>query len=311
MKSLLHDRCKVVITGGFGFIGSNLATKLCDNHDVLLISRSELKLQNISDIKDKVKYIITSDLGQNGLYDGADYVFHCASTNSNYHLLDGPYEDIQINCIQTANLLEEIRRSNLTTKIVYFSTFFVNGDPPYLPVSEVTKEYPKGTYGSTKLCCENICKSYYNVFGIRSVIVRLSNIYGIKEQTNNNKKAALNRMISLAMNNQPINLYDGGIIVRDYLYVEDAVDASICAAEYGVSGELYCVGSGKPQKLIDLINTIIKTCNGGTINNIESTSFHKSCGIGNFYFDISKIKSLGWSPKISFEEGVRKVAEYK
>ena len=301
---------KVLITGGLGFIGSSIAKKCIElDYDVTIISRNKNKLYNIRSIEDKVNLIIKDIKDITTEVEQQDIIFHCASTVDNYNIQTDPYLDVNVNIIGTISLLEACKKYNPFVKIVYTSTFFVNGNPEYLPVNYKQKEEPLGLYGSTKLCTEHILKTYMRVYDLKIVIARLSNVFGIGEQSDNNKKAAFNRMINLAVNNEPIKLYDNGKITRDYIYVDDVVDALLLLSQKGIIGNVYYVGNGIGKTLKELVDIICKEAKTNNVEIIESPKFHKQVGIDSFVCDIEPLKELGWNSKITVEEGIKRVVE--
>lgn len=298
----------ILITGGLGFIGSNLARNcVAGGHSVTIIARNLIKQYNIRDIKDNINIIVKDVMDIDEEVKGMDIIYHCASTVDNYNILDKPFLDVDVNCKGTIALLEACKKHNTNVKIVYTSTFFVNGNPSSIPVNEDQRENPLGIYGATKLATEHILKTYNSVYGIKSVIARLSNVYGLGEQYDNNKKAAFNRMIHLAVHNKTIKLYDNGKIVRDYIYVDDVVDALVTLADKGQEGQVYFVGTGEGHSFREMVDIILEESRTGNVEVIEPPKFHKSVGIDDFVCDISKIKKLGWNPKIDIRSGIKKV----
>jgi UDP-glucose 4-epimerase len=305
---------EVLITGGLGFIGSNLAEYYVNNGDnVTILSRSDTKHYNIRPFKDKVSFIQKDirEISEEDVID-KDVIFHCASTVDNYNILSDPYLDININCIGTIALLEACRKVNKDAKIVYTSTFFVNGNPPNLPVTTDMKPEPLGVYGASKLAAEHILKTYQKVFGLKPIIARLSNVFGLKEQDNNNKKAAFNRMIYMAVHNETIKLYDNGKIIRDYIYIDDVVSALDTLYKKGEVGKVYYVGTGKGHTFREMVDIILEEANWGNVEVVPPPAFHSNVGIDDFICDVQDLKDLGWKQKVSLRDGIRKVVtQYK
>lgn len=299
---------RVLITGGTGFIGGSLAKKLYgEGHDVTILSRS---LDKIQSLPDGIKYI-RCDLGiEKPDVINYDIIYHCASTVNEYNFLQGSNEDIATNCLGTFNLLEAIRNQNPWTRLVYISTFFVNGDPDILPVNEETKEKPKGLYGITKLAAEGMVKSYHNVFDLNVVIARLTNVYGVNQPWASQRTAAFNWMIESATKNKIISLYDNGKIKRDYIYIDDATEGIKIVGNNGEIGELYFIGSGMGVSFRNMLDIIFKYAKRGAIRVVNSPGFHQRVGIGDFYIDNTKIKNLGWTPQISLDEGIKRTVEF-
>lgn len=270
---------RIIITGADGFIGTHLVNHLKEEHGITALTK------DICDIKEIDKMDFT----------GADVVIHLASTVDNYNVLDNPTLDVEVNCIGTIKLLETMRRDCPNAKLVYFSTFFVN------------RGNPLGLYGASKLCAEHICKTYSRVFDINVSIVRPTNIYGPLEQRYNNKKAAFNRMIGLACKDKEISVYKDNP-KRDYLYVTDLCSAVEIIMKKGKNQEVYEVGTGESISFVKMVEMITKLA-GGKIVMVDSPEFHKQVGLQDWFNDISKIKELGWLPKVKLEEGIKNTIE--
>ena len=300
----------VLITGGLGFVGGALANRLCREHRVTVLTRSEKgrsRLREPDRVRVKVgavEEITSADCA------GMDLVIHCASTVDNYNILTDPYLDVRTNCAGTIALLEACKEHN--PKVLFVSTFFVYGNPTKLPVDEASPCEPLGLYPATKLCAEHFCKIYSRLYPFHLNICRLTNVYGPGEAFDNTKKGAFNFLIRKARLGEPIDVYRGGDFFRDYLYIDDAVEALATVAERAPAGELYLIGSGEPVLFKDLMVCLHRlTGRKSAIGSMEPPPFHEVVGIRNFSADIAKIKALGWTPKISYEEGItRTLASY-
>lgn len=301
---------KIMIIGGLGFIGAYLAegcVKL--GHKVTILSRSDSKIENIQETKDSVNLIIkdVKDIGKE--VKGFDYIFDIAGSTDNYAIIDGkPYRDIDMNCTTTIALLEACKKYNPKVRIIFASTFFVNGRVKELPVTPKSPCNPLGLYGATRLAAEHFCHIYYNVFDMDIVIVRFTNVFGAREQISK-KKAGFNYLIKLAIEGKDIPLYDNGNFIRDYIYVTDVADACLVVAEKGDTNKIYYVGRGEAVKFKKLIDIVVKYT-GAKIKPITPPDFHKRVGIRDFVCDNSELKKLGWEPKISLEEGIKKTIDY-
>lgn len=301
---------KVLITGGLGFIGGALANRLCREHQVTVLTRSEKgrsRLREPDRVRVKVgivEEITAADCA------GMDLVVHCASTVDNYNILTDPYLDIRTNCDGTIALLEACKGHK--PKLLFVSTFFVYGNPPKLPADEHSPCEPLGLYPATKLCAEHFCKIYSRLHAFHLNICRLTNVYGPGEVFDNTKKGAFNYLIHKARLGEPINVYRGGDFFRDYLYIDDAVEALAMVAERAPAGELYLVGSGEPVMFKDLMDCLHRlTGRKSVIGSIDPPEFHQVVGIRNFSANVAKIKALGWVPKVGYEEGItRTMASY-
>lgn len=303
---------KVMIIGGLGFIGSYLAKKYVEQgFDVTILSRSDSKIENIKNIRGSVNVILkdVKKIGQE--VKGFDYIFHLAGSTDNYAIIEGkPYKDIEMNCITTIALLEACKKYNPKVRIIFASTFFVNGRVKELPATPDSSCFPLGLYGATRLAAEHFCHIYHNVFDMDIVIVRFTNVFGPREQISK-KKAGFNYLIKLAIESKEIPLYDNGDFFRDYIYVTDVVDACLIVAEKGETNKVYYVGRGEFVKFKKLIDSVVKGT-GAKIKPISPPDFHKRVGIKDFVCDNSELKSLGWEPKIPLEEGIKKtIDDYK
>jgi nucleoside-diphosphate-sugar epimerase len=303
---------KILITGGLGFVGSNLAKKLLDEgNDITLLTRSKTKIGNILKFENNVK-IIQKDIRNISKKDvkNMDCIYHCASTVDNYNIQKNPFLDTNVNVLGTNKLLEVCRQGNPKVKIVYVSTFFVQGFPEDLPVSVNQKPEPLGLYGASKLCAEHYCKTYNRVFDMNVKIARLSNVFGIGDQHLNNKKSAFNRMIFLATEGKdPIKLYDNGKIRRDFIYIDDVVDALITIMNKGKNSDVYYVGRGEGIKMRKLVNMILKSAPQGKVDVVEPPKFHNQVGMDDFWCDVYELKQLGWKPKVALQTGINKTVE--
>lgn len=303
---------KILVTGGLGFIGSHLSESLINQgHEVTILSRSNLKIDNIKHFKDKVELLIKDVKEIKDEVKNFDVIFHLAGSTDNYAIIEDDLErDIELNCKGILYLLNSCKKHNPKIKIIFASTFFVVGIPEKLPVDETARCKPLSLYPATRLCGEHICNIYHNVYGLDIIIARFANVFGEREQCLNKKKAAFNFMINTALNDGELTLYDSGDIIRDYIHVKDVVDACITLMEKGVSNEVYFVGRGEGIEIRKLFEMVINIVGSGKIKNIPTPNFHKKVGIRDFYCDISKISKLGWKPKISIEEGIKLTADY-
>jgi len=284
---------KILITGGHGFIGQNLYEAYNNEHcDVNLYPKGK----DIIDIDTEVI--------------DCDYIFHCASTVHNYHMLDDWRLDVNTNCHGTLSLLEACKRHNPFARVVFTSTFFVYGNQNVLPVTENTPPNPQGLYPATKLASENFCKIYFNTWNIDIVIARLSNVYGLGEQVDNNKKAAFNRLAYDISQGKQVPCYnyknrEYNTIQRDYIHVKDVISGLQILAEKGDAGEIYNIATGKSMQFRHMLDLMIEHANCGSYELVDIPDFHKKVGIDDFSCSIDKIKSLGFKPKITLEEGIK------
>jgi UDP-glucose 4-epimerase len=302
---------KVLITGGLGFIGCHLAEACIEkNFDVTIITRSLSKKENINKIKNKVKLVEKDIKDINVDVVGFDYIFHLAGSTDNYAIIEGtPYKDIEMNCVPTIALLEAIKKHNPKTRLIFASTFFVNGRPDALPVTPTSPCNPLGLYGATRLVAEHFCHIYHNNFDLDIVIARFTNVFGDREKGNDKKKAGFNYMIREAVLGKDIYVYNNGDFFRDYIYVTDVVSACLTIAEKGKTNEIYYVVRGEFVKFKELVKILLEQTGTNSIS-INPPDFHNKVGIKDFVADVSNLKKLGWSPKVSLRDGIIRTIKY-
>lgn len=311
---------KVLILGGLGFIGSNLAHKLVEIGARVTIYDACLdpygwNFANIEEISDEIEFIKGDirdfDLLKQHVRD-KDYIFHCAAQVGHVISMKDPFLDIDINCRGTMNVLEACRRCNNAVKIVYTGTRGQIGEPVYLPVDENHPDNPTDIYGVNKLAAEKYLWAYRQVYGISFVSMRLNNIYGRRAQMKHSHYAVINYFLALAMQAKTITVYGDGSQTRDFLYIDDAVDALILAAErQEANGEVFMVGSGVETKFIDMVDLVIQTVGKGSYVNIPYPPEREKIDIKRFAGSYAKFNAmLGWQPKTSLEQGIKKTLSF-
>jgi len=316
---------KVLITGGLGFIGSNLAIRLVEHGaDVLLVDSLIPdyggNLFNIEPIKDKVRVNIADvrDVsGMNYLVRGQDYLFNLAGQVSHIDSMHDPYTDLEINCRAQLSILEACRHNNPSIKIVYSSTRQVYGVPEYLPVDEKHLLHPTDVNGINKMAGEWYHILYNNIHGIRAVSLRLTNTYGPRLLVKHNRQGFVAWFIRQAIDNEEIQIYGDGRQVRDLNYIDDVVDALLLAALYdGANGRIFNLGNTPPVSLLEFVRTLLEVCQElgvgkGGYRLVPFPPDKKRIDIGDYYADYSKIqKTLGWRPTVPLREGLRRTVAY-
>lgn len=310
----------VLVTGGLGFIGSNLSLELVKQGAHVTIVDSMIPeyggcLFNIDPIKNNVHINfcdITDKNAMEHVIREKDYIFHLAGQVSHVMSLTNPFPDIDYNITGTAILLEGCRKYNPNTVIVFTGTRGQYGSSTKLPVDESAPTNPKGIYELTNLTAEKMFKIYFDNHGIKSVLPRLTNIYGPRAQMKSDKYGVINWFIRKAIDNEPISLFGDGSIKRDVVYVDDCVEALLQLAECEQCyGEIYNVGDDTPRTFKEIIELIIKINGYGEYKFTPFSEERKKQEPGDFYSDITKIeKAIGWRPKTSFEQGLAKTIEY-
>lgn len=311
---------EVLITGGLGFIGSNLAIELVrlgarvtilDN----MLPRQGGNLFNIRGIEDKVRVNISdvrNQLSMNHLVKGMDYIFHLAGQVNHVDSMKNPLQDVEINCLGTIVLLEALRANNRGAKVIFAGTRGEYGSSVKLPVDEDHPTNPKGIYAVTNLAAEKTVLVYDDVFGIKGTCLRITNTYGPRHQMVHDEYGVFNWFIRKALDDDTIPVFGDGHILRDFLYIDDLVACLLAvAATDAAYGEVFNVGSGIPVSFYDLAKKIVEVIGSGKINFTEFTRERKEVEPGDYYADISKIgRIVGWSPRTPLEKGIAATADF-
>ena len=320
-QSFYRDR-RVMITGGLGFIGSNLARQLVAlGADVLLVDSLIPdyggNLFNIDGLDGALRVNIADVRQQstmNYLVRDREVIFNLAGQVSHIDSMKDPYQDLEINCRSQLTILEACRRNNPTTKVVFAGTRQVYGKPDTLPVDERHLVRPTDINGINKVAGEYYHLVYNNVFGVRACSLRLTNVYGPRQLLRHNRQGFIGWFIRLAIEDQEIQIFGDGSQVRDFVYVDDASDAFLRAgATDACNGEVFNVGGSEPISHKDLVELLIDVAGTGRYKMVEWPAEKKAIDIGSFYADSSKFTALvGWQPRVNLREGLgRTVAYYR
>lgn len=311
---------KVLITGGLGFVGSNLSIKLAElGADVLIVDnmlpRQGGNVFNIEPVKDKVKVNISdirNPTSMNHLVKGMDYIFHIAGQVNHVDSVKDPLNDLSINVEGTLVLMEALRMNNPDAKVIFTGTRGEYGSSLTLPVAENHAINPIGIYAITNFAAERIVLTYHNLHHIKSLCLRITNTFGPRHQMAHDEYGVFNWFIRKAMDNEVIPIFGDGRILRDYLYIDDLTESLVTIAmSDGAYGEVYNVGSGVPLSFVELAKRIIDIAGTGRVDHTEFTTERKALEPGDYYADITKIKkTIDWSPKITLEDGIKRTIEF-
>jgi UDP-glucose 4-epimerase len=311
---------EVLITGGLGFIGSNLSIELVrlGAHVTIIdnmLPRQGSNLFNIKEIEDKVKINISdvrNHLSMNHLVKGKDYIFHLAGQVNHVDSMRNPLQDLDINCVGTLVLLEALRENNRDGKVIFAGTRGEYGSSVKLPVDEDHPTNPKGIYAVTNLTAEKMILVYDDIFGIKGTCLRITNTYGPRHQMMHDEYGVFNWFIRKAMDDEDIPVFGDGRILRDFIYVEDLVSCMLMtAATEDAYGTVFNVGTGVPVSFIDLAKKIIKIAGTGRVTYTEFTQERKEVEPGDYYADVSRIRNIvKWTPKVALDEGIQKTIYY-
>jgi UDP-glucose 4-epimerase len=311
---------RVLVTGGLGFIGSNLARRLLSEGARVTLCDAMIEgyggnPANIADIRSEVE-VDASDVrdaaAMERLVDGREVVFHLAAQVSHVMSLSNPYPDIDINIKGTAVLLEACRKKNPRALVIRSGTRGQYGPAVKLPVSEETPSDPRGIYEISQLSAEMICRTYTRIHGIRTVPLRLTNIYGPRGQMKHSQFGVVNWFVRLALEGRPIPIFGSGKILRDFLYVDDCVEALVRAAsEPGAVGEVLNVGHDRPSTFLEVAEILREIVPGTKIEFTDFTPERKAQEPGDFVSDITKIRRLlAWEPKVALRDGLARTVDF-
>jgi UDP-glucose 4-epimerase len=311
---------RTLITGGLGFIGSNLAIRLVELGAEVTIIDAMIpeyggNLFNVEPVQDRVRIHfgdICDPHAMNWLVRDKDCVFHLAGQVSHVMSLTNPLPDIEYNIKGTAILMEAVRRFNPSAKVIFTGTRGQYGPATRLPVDETAPVNPKGIYELSNLTAEKIIQTYHDLHGIGAVLLRLTNIFGPRAQMRHSQYGVANWFVRLALDGQTIPIFGSGTILRDFLYVEDCVEAILrSAAADAANGEILNVGVDRPTNFLELAKLLIDVCGTGSWDFAPFSPERKAQEPGDFYSDITKIRRLtGWDPATSLAEGIRKTVAY-
>jgi UDP-glucose 4-epimerase len=311
---------QVLITGGLGFLGSNLAIALVglgaqvtlldamlDDHGGNLFNVDPIRdrvMVNFSDIRDEssLKYLVA----------GKDYVFHLAGQNDHVLSLRDPFPDIDINIKGAAMLLETCRRVNRSARLVYGGTRGEYGRAVMLPVAEDHPIRPRGIYELSSLTAQQLFQIYHDNHGVASVTLRLTNVYGERAQMKHSRFGVANWFVRRALDDETIQVFGDGSLLRDFLHVQDAVDAMIrCAATEEAYGQVFNVGNSRASSFRELAETVVRVAGTGRWEFAPFSPERAAQEPGDFCSDVRKIKRVvGWEPTTSLDEGVERTVRY-
>ena len=317
-KNKFKDK-KILILGGMGFIGSNLAIRLVSYGADVTIVDSMLpqyggNIANIEPIKNRVK-INFSDIrdqySMNYLVRGMDIIFSMAGQTSHIESMRDPVTDMDINCKSQLALLESCRKNNHKVKIIYASTRQLYGKPLYLPVDEKHTKNPVDVNGINKLAAEKYYTLYSKIYNIHTVSLRLTNTYGERQHLRGNTQGFAGIFIRKALNHEKITIFGDGKQLRDFNYVDDVIDAFLLAALHEeLKGGSFNLGSDEKYSLLDFVK-ILRELSDFDYEFAPFPEEHKKIDIGDYYGDYSMFKKLtGWQPEISLKDGLKRTVEY-
>ena len=319
MVSDFYRGRRILVTGGLGFVGSNLALRLVEGGaDVLLVDsmlpQYGATLRNIEPIADRVSINFSDVRDRHSLaylVREQELIFSLAGQISHSESMRDPFTDLEINCASQLSLLECCREGNPSAKIVFASTRQLFGRPQYLPVDEQHPRQPVDVNGINKLAAEMYYTLYHQVFGMDTVSLRLTNTYGPRIDLESDVKGFVGLFLRKALRGETIQIYGSGTQKRDFNFVDDVVDALLLAGESrGLEGRAYNLGHPEPRSLLEFVETLQRF----TDFDIEFVPFPRDAeaiDIGDYYGNFSAFhEATGWSPRIDLAPGLEQTVAY-
>ena len=310
---------QAIITGGLGFIGSALAHRLVTLGAKVMLVDSLIpeyggNLFNIAGLEDQLKVNISDvrdEYSMRYLVQGQDYLFNLAGQTSHMDSMKDPYTDLEINCRAQLSILEACRKCNPSIKVVFASTRQFYGRPEYLPVDERHLLRPADVNGVNKMAGESFHILYNNVYGIKACALRLTNTIGPRMRVKDARQTFLGVWVRLLIEGAPFEVW-GGEQLRDFTFVDDAVEAFLLAAASDqTNGQIFNLGGDQVVSLQKLAELLVHANGGGEYRVRTYPPERKSIDIGDYYADFTRIRSvLGWEPKVPLPEALERTLAY-
>jgi len=310
---------RVLITGGAGFIGSNLAIRLIDLGARVQIVDSMLPaygadLANIEPVRAKIRVNFSDIRDRHSLsyiVKGEDLIFSLAGQVSHLDSMQDPMTDLEINCRSQLSLLECCRHGNPDARIVFASTRQVYGRPEYVPVDERHPLNPVDVNGINKLAAEMYHTLYHRVYGMGTVSLRLTNTYGPRMDLETGRKGFVGVFLRKALDGEMIQVFGTGEQRRDFNYIDDVLDALLLAGEHSeLAGGVYNLGHPRTYSLNEFVEALRRLC-PFEYECVPFPDESEIIDIGDYSGDFGRFSdATGWQPEVDLDEGLRRSVEY-
>lgn len=311
---------RTLITGGLGFLGSNLAIRLVELGASVTIMDGLLEglggnWHNIEPIRDRVEVRVAPLSDQEaarGCAEGQEMIFNIAMQSSHLASMERPLYDLETNVVSQVRFLDLLRSCNPQARVVYVGSRAQFGKVDQLPITEKTLPNPRDVYAVSKQAVEWYHFQYATICGLRVSSLRLGNTYGPRHQMRHAQYGAQNYIIRLALDGEEIQVYGDGNQLREMLYVDDAVDALLrLGATDEAVGEAYCIGALERVSFLDLVKAIIEACGSGSYRHVPWPKDRETIEVGDVFTNDSKLRALtGWEPKIPLKEGLKRTVDF-
>lgn len=319
LEGFYHGR-RVLITGGLGFLGSNLAIRLVQLGSRVTILDGLLEglggnWFNIQPVLDRVE-VVVANLADRSQVDkcvkAQEVIFNIAMQPSHVASMSNPLYDVQANVLSQVQFLESLRAHNPEARVLYVGSRAQFGRVTSFPITEDTPLNPRDVYAVSKQAVEWYHFQYANICGLQVTSLRLGNTYGPRHQMRHAEYGVQNYLIRLAMENKEIPVYGDGHQVRELLYVDDAVEAMLELARHdGCIGEIYCIGAMERISFLGLVQAIIQAVGSGSYRHVPWPREREIIEVGDVRTDDSKLRGdTGWAPRVPMEEGLRRTVEF-
>lgn len=308
----------VLVIGGLGFIGSNLTQRLAAaGARVTVVTRtvashasvaSQLAAEGVTISEGDVR----SAAAMTATVTGQDVVFNLSGHSGAVRSVEDPLTDLDVNYRGHLVVLEALRQVNRSAKLVFASSRLHYGHQATLPVAEDAKPDPLSFHAIHKSAAEQSTRIYARLFGLRTVVARITNPYGPGQPRARTAYGVINRLVHLAVAGDALSIYGDGKQLRDYVHVSDVAAALMAMGEsVAADGRTYNVGSGTGTALVDAAKAIVGIAGGGRVEHVAWPPLAERVETGDFVADISRARSeLAWAPAIDLRSGLEQTVAF-